>query len=139
DIAAEVRRSDPVCTGIGCDHPAATCELDHTIPYWMNRYRPDGTPLPHGETSIDNLRPRDSCCHHLKDNPDTGWTIEPHTPGQTKTTTPPAAPTSTPKTPNPTPSKTNAPAHLCSHRFYFDHRVTRLQAQRGRVTLIWGM
>ncbi|MDQ0278402.1 hypothetical protein QO003_002705 [Arthrobacter silviterrae] len=54
----------------------------------MNRYGPDGTPLPHGETSIDNLRPRDSYCHHLKDNPATGWTIEPHTPGQTKTTTP---------------------------------------------------
>jgi hypothetical protein len=88
DIAAEVRRRDPVCTGIGCDHPAASCELDHTIPYWMNRHHPDGTLLPKGETSVENLRPRDTYCHQLKDTPDTGWTVEPHGPQQTKTTTP---------------------------------------------------
>lgn len=88
DIAAEVRRRDPVCTGIGCDHLAATCELDHTVPFWMNRYGPGGTLLPKGETSVENLRPRDVFCHQLKDVPDTGWTVEPHGPGQTKTTTP---------------------------------------------------
>ncbi|NVM95075.1 DUF222 domain-containing protein [Arthrobacter wenxiniae] len=88
DIAAEVRRRDPVCTGIGCDHPAASCDLDHTIPFWRTTHAPDGTPLPPGETSVENLRPRDPYCHHLKDNPDTGWTIEPHGPRQTKTTTP---------------------------------------------------
>ncbi|MGO4385882.1 DUF222 domain-containing protein, partial [Specibacter sp. RAF43] len=49
-IAAAVRHRDPVCTGIGCDHPAASCELDHTTPFYMNRYRPDGTLEPKGQT-----------------------------------------------------------------------------------------
>ncbi|MGO4384396.1 hypothetical protein AB4Y80_09245, partial [Specibacter sp. RAF43] len=79
---------DPVCTGIGCDHPAASCELDHTTPFYMNRYRPDGTLEPKGQTSLENLRPRDRYCHQLKDNPHTGWTITPDGPGRTKTTTP---------------------------------------------------
>ncbi|NVM95002.1 DUF222 domain-containing protein [Arthrobacter sp. AETb3-4] len=88
DIAAEVRRRDPVCTGIGCDHPAASCDLDHTIPFRMTTHGPDGTPLPKGDTSVENLRPRDPYCHQLKDNPDTGWTVQPLGPGQTITTTP---------------------------------------------------
>lgn len=83
-----VRLNDPVCTGIGCDRPAASCELDHTVPFHMNRYGPDGTLLPKGETSVENLRPRDAYCHALKDRPGTGWTVEPDGSGRSKTTTP---------------------------------------------------
>ncbi|MDQ0278091.1 hypothetical protein QO003_002394 [Arthrobacter silviterrae] len=37
---------------------------------------------------MENLRPRSKYCHMLKDNPNTGWTVEPAGPGTTKTTTP---------------------------------------------------
>gem|GEM_PF-6798987 len=88
DMKRLVRAKSPTCTGIGCDRDAASCELDHTIPFHMNRYGPDGTPLPKGTTSVENLRPRSKYCHMLKDNPNTGWTVEPAGPGTTKTTTP---------------------------------------------------
>lgn len=88
DMARLVRLKNPTCTGIGCDHPANSCELDHTIPFYQDQYRPDGTLLPKGETSTENLRPRSRYCHQLKDNPHTGWTVEPAGPGITKTTTP---------------------------------------------------
>ncbi|POH58491.1 HNH endonuclease signature motif containing protein, partial [Arthrobacter glacialis] len=88
DMVRLVRLKDPVCTGIGCDTPARSCEIDHTIPFHQNRYGPDGTLLPQGETSIENLRPRSKYCHRLKDDPTTGWTVEPDGLGITKTTTP---------------------------------------------------
>ena len=88
DLAREVRLRNPVCTGIGCDRPAGSCELDHTIPFHQNRYTPHGTPLPQGETSITNLLPRSKYCHRLKDNPTTGWTVEPLNETTTQTTTP---------------------------------------------------
>ncbi|MHA7271080.1 hypothetical protein ACX80Q_15000, partial [Arthrobacter sp. HLT1-20] len=65
-----------------------SCEIDHTTPFHQNRYDPHGTLLPKGETSTENLRPRSKYCHRLKDDPSTGWTIEPHSTGITKTTTP---------------------------------------------------
>ncbi len=88
DIASEVRRRDPVCTGIGCDHPASTCELDHTVPFRRERHGPGGILLAKGDTSVENLRPRDLYCHRLKDVPDTNWSVEPDGPGRTRTTTP---------------------------------------------------
>ncbi|MCU6482753.1 13E12 repeat family protein, partial [Arthrobacter sp. A2-55] len=42
DMKRLVRAKSPTCTGIGCDRDAASCELDHTIPFHMNRYGPDG-------------------------------------------------------------------------------------------------
>ncbi|MET4004678.1 hypothetical protein ABIB48_003422 [Arthrobacter sp. UYCu511] len=87
-MAREVRFRDPVCTGIGCDRPARSCELDHTNPFNRITYSSDGSELPPGETSIENLRPRCPYCHHLKDDPHTGWTVEHVSPGVTKTTTP---------------------------------------------------
>ncbi|WP_181034290.1 DUF222 domain-containing protein [Arthrobacter sp. GMC3] len=88
DMVRLVRLLDPVCTGIGCDAPSRTCQIDHTIPFYQPRYTPDGTALPRGETSVENLRPRSTYCHRLKDHPTTGWTVEPTTNGTTKTTTP---------------------------------------------------
>jgi len=88
DIDRETRLRNPICTGIGCDRPAKDCELDHTIPFHQNRYSPDGTLLPKGDTSVENLLPRSKYCHLLKDTPTTGWTVEPDGPGKTKTTTP---------------------------------------------------
>ncbi|WP_211320783.1 DUF222 domain-containing protein [Arthrobacter livingstonensis] len=88
DMARLVRLKSPTCTGIGCERSADHCQLDHTIPFHQNRYTPDGTLLPHGETSTENLRPRSLYCHRLKDDPTTGWTVEPQHPGTTKTTTP---------------------------------------------------
>ncbi|MHA7176240.1 HNH endonuclease signature motif containing protein [Arthrobacter sp. Sr24] len=87
-MAREVRFRDPVCTGIGCDRPARSCELDHTTPYNRFTYTDDGVILPLGETSIENLRPRCPYCHHLKDDPHTGWTVENVSPGVTRTVTP---------------------------------------------------
>ncbi|ALE06049.1 hypothetical protein AL755_12165 [Arthrobacter sp. ERGS1:01] len=88
DMVRLVRLRDPVCTGIGCDHPARSCDIDHTIPFHQDRYGPDGTLLPKGETSVENLRPRSRYCHRLKDDPITGWTVEPAGPGITRTITP---------------------------------------------------
>ncbi|AIY03290.1 hypothetical protein ART_3691 [Arthrobacter sp. PAMC 25486] len=87
-MVREVRFRDPVCTGIGCDRPARSCELDHTTPFTRLARASDGTLLPPGETSIDNLRPRCPYCHHVKDDPHTGWTVENVSPGVTRTTTP---------------------------------------------------
>ncbi|MCU6482752.1 13E12 repeat family protein, partial [Arthrobacter sp. A2-55] len=42
DMKRLVRAKSPTCTGIGCDRDAASCELDHTIPFHRNRYGPDG-------------------------------------------------------------------------------------------------
>jgi len=88
DMVRLVRSRDPVCTGIGCDTPARNCQIDHTIPFHQNRYTPNGTPLPKGETSTENLRPRSTYCHRLKDEPTTGWNVEPTSPDTTTTTTP---------------------------------------------------
>lgn len=76
-MAREVRQRDQRCTGIGCDRPAESCELDHTRPY--NKLIPDGHGgyLPPGETSLENLRPRCPACHHLKDHPNTIKTTTP--------------------------------------------------------------
>ena len=87
-MAREVRFRDPVCPGIGCDRPARSCELDHTRPYHKFTYTDDGVILPLGETSIENLRPRCPYCHHVKDDPHTGWTVESVSPGVTRTVTP---------------------------------------------------
>lgn len=87
-MARVVRLKDPVCTGIGCDRPARSCELDHTRPYNRNSYAADGALLPRGETSIDNLRPRCAYCHHVKDDLNTGWTVQAVSPGVTRTTSP---------------------------------------------------
>jgi hypothetical protein len=88
EMARLVRLREPACTGIGCDVPASKCELDHTVPFYMNRYGPGGKLLPKGETSVANLMPRSLYCHLLKDDPTTGWSVEPDGPGVTKTTTP---------------------------------------------------
>lgn len=87
-MAYEARLRDPVCTGIGCDRPARSCELDHTTPFNRYSYSSAGTLLPLGETSLENLRPRCSYCHHVKDDPHTGWTVENISPGLTRTITP---------------------------------------------------
>nr|WP_306300006.1 HNH endonuclease signature motif containing protein [Arthrobacter sp. BF1] len=87
-MAREVRLRDPVCTGIGCDRPARSCELDHTAPYSRFVYSSDGVVRPLGETSLENLRPRCPYCHHVKDDPHTGWTVENVGPGVTRTVTP---------------------------------------------------
>ena len=88
DMARLVRLREPVCTGIGCDVPASQCELDHTVPFHLTRYSPDGRPLPKGETSVANFLPRSLFCHLLKDDPSTGWSVEPEGPGVTRATTP---------------------------------------------------
>jgi len=88
DMVRMVLLRDPICTGIGCDHPARSCDIDHTVPFQQDRYGPDGALLPKGETSVENLRPRSRYCHRLKDDPATGWTVDPAGPGITKTTTP---------------------------------------------------
>ena len=87
-MAREVRFRDPFCTGIGCDRPAGSCDLDHTTPYNRFTYTADGAIMPLGETSIENLRPRCPYCHHVKDDPHTGWTVENVSPGVTRTVTP---------------------------------------------------
>ncbi len=87
-MAREVRLKDPVCTGIGCDRPAGSCELDHTTPYNRFSYSADGVLLPLGETSVENLRPRCPYCHHAKDDSNTGWTVENVAPGVIRTITP---------------------------------------------------
>ncbi|WP_434613670.1 DUF222 domain-containing protein [Arthrobacter sp. A5] len=83
--AADLRRwiinRDKTCRGIGCDKPARSCEIDHTIPYHRQTYAPDGTPLPLGETSDTNLGAFCAFDHHLKDDPGTGWTVSQPTPG----------------------------------------------------------
>ncbi|ALE05858.1 hypothetical protein AL755_10880 [Arthrobacter sp. ERGS1:01] len=88
DMARLVRLREPACTGIGCDVPASRCELDHIVPFHLTSYSPDGWPLPRGETSVANLLPRSLYCHQLKDDPSTGWRVEPEGPGVTRTTTP---------------------------------------------------
>ena len=87
-MAREVRFRDPACTGIGCDRPARSCELEHTTPFTRLARGSDGTLLPPGQTSLENLRPRCPCCHHVKDDPNTRWTVENVSPGVTRTTTP---------------------------------------------------
>ncbi|ALE92186.1 hypothetical protein AOC05_07275 [Arthrobacter alpinus] len=88
DMVRLVRLRDPVCTGIGCDTPARNCQIDHTIPFHQTRYTLNGTALPKGHTSTENLCPRSIYCHRLKDEPTTGWNVEPAENGATKTTTP---------------------------------------------------
>ncbi|MDQ6753234.1 MAG: hypothetical protein M3017_07480, partial [Actinomycetota bacterium] len=56
--------------------------------FHRRRHTSDGTPLPPGETSHDNLGALCQYCHHLKDDPDTGWTITQPSPGTFLATTP---------------------------------------------------
>ena len=88
DLRDWVIRRDQVCRGIGCDKPARSCEIDHTRPFHRQTYNPDGTPLPPGETSHDNLGALSTYWHHLKDDPDTGWTLTQPSPGTFKYTSP---------------------------------------------------
>jgi hypothetical protein len=88
DLRDWVINRDQVCRGIGCNRPARDCDLDHTIPFHRRRHTPDGTPLPRGETSHDNLGALCERCHHLKDDPDTGWTATQPNPGTFHFTTP---------------------------------------------------
>jgi hypothetical protein len=72
---------DQRCRGIGCRKPARSCDIDHTIPYYRRTYAPDGTPLPLGETSHDNLGAFSTYWHHVKDDPESGWTVTQPSPG----------------------------------------------------------
>ncbi|WP_267544541.1 DUF222 domain-containing protein [Arthrobacter sp. H14-L1] len=101
DLKRWIIHRDQTCTGIGCDKPARTCDIDHTVPYHRQTYTPDGTPLPLGKTADTNLGARCDYDHHLKDNPGTGWTVTQPTPG-TFTHTSPTGRTYT-KNPQPPP------------------------------------
>ncbi len=79
---------DQDCRGIGCRKPARSCEIDHTIPYFRRTYAPDGTPQPLGETSHDNLGAFSTYWHHVKDDPESGWTVTQPSPGTFLFTTP---------------------------------------------------
>ncbi|MBW0127676.1 HNH endonuclease signature motif containing protein [Pseudonocardia oceani] len=62
-LADHIRARDITCRAPGCRQPAATCELDHVIPW-----NPDGT------TGEDNLVTLCPAHHDLKEHP--GWQTE---------------------------------------------------------------
>ncbi len=61
-LARLVRAREPVCRMPGCRRSAATCDLDHTIPW------------PGGETMVSNLGPLCRRHHQLKTHG--GWRLE---------------------------------------------------------------
>ncbi|MGH3909789.1 MAG: DUF222 domain-containing protein [Pseudonocardiaceae bacterium] len=74
-LADFVRARDVYCRNPICGQPAATADLDHTIPW------------PEGPTSEDNLHAR--CRHdHLIKTFGAGWHVEQHSDGRVSWTTP---------------------------------------------------
>ncbi len=69
-----VRARTDVCDAPGCRNPAASADLDHTVPW------------PDGPTSQSNLAPRCRTHHRAKQAPD--WTVEQIAPGVTRWTLP---------------------------------------------------
>ena len=61
-LARLVRAREVVCRMPGCQRPAGTCDLDHTVPW------------PHGETMASNLGPLCRRHHQLKTH--CGWRLE---------------------------------------------------------------
>jgi hypothetical protein len=61
-LARLVRAREVVCRMPGCQRPAGTCDLDHTVPW------------PHGETVASNLGPLCRRHHQLKTH--CGWRLE---------------------------------------------------------------
>ena len=74
-LADFVRGRDVTCRAPGCGRPAATCELDHVVPW-----DPDGT------TSEDNLATLCPAHHDLKEQP--GWQVVLHDDRQLEWITP---------------------------------------------------
>jgi len=70
-----IRARTVTCSGPGCRHPAARCDLDHTIPHDK-----------HGLTCQCNLAPLCRFCHRLKQA--RGWTLKQASPGVMTWTTP---------------------------------------------------
>ena len=69
-----VRARTATCDAPGCGNPAASADLDHTVPW------------PEGPTSQANLAPRCRRHHRAKQGPD--WTVEQLAPGVTRWTLP---------------------------------------------------
>jgi len=69
-----VRARTATCDAPGCHNPAATADLDHTVPW------------PDGPTSQSNLAPRCRTHHRAKQAPD--WTVEQAAPGVARWTLP---------------------------------------------------
>jgi hypothetical protein len=58
----------PTCVGVGCNRPAESCEVDHTVDYAKG-----------GATAEANTGP--ACKHHNLSKVNGGWTLEQPTPG----------------------------------------------------------
>jgi hypothetical protein len=69
-----VQARTATCDAPGCQNPAASADLDHTVPW------------PDGPTSQANLAPRCRTHHRAKQAPD--WTVEQLAPGVTRWTLP---------------------------------------------------
>jgi hypothetical protein len=69
-----VRARTATCDAPGCQNPAVSTDLDHTVPW------------PDGPTSQSNLAPRCRTHHQAKQAPD--WTVEQLAPGVTRWTLP---------------------------------------------------
>jgi hypothetical protein len=69
-----VRARTATCDAPGCSNPAASADLDHSVPW------------PDGPTSQSNLAPRCRTHHRAKQGPD--WTVEQLAPGVTRWTMP---------------------------------------------------
>jgi Domain of unknown function (DUF222) len=69
-----VRAITATCDAPGCHSPAASADLDHTVPW------------PNGPTSQGNLAPRCRTHHRAKQAPD--WTVQQIAPGVTRWTLP---------------------------------------------------
>ncbi|MBW4094248.1 MAG: DUF222 domain-containing protein [Acidobacteria bacterium] len=76
-----VRNRDQTCRGIGCDKPARSCEIDHTVPFHRKTYEANGTARPPGDTHAHNLGSLCHGCHHIKDDLNSGWTTTQPSPG----------------------------------------------------------
>ena len=72
-LARLVRTRDAHCTGIGCDRPAAACDLDHRDPW------------PLGPTSAGNLASVSRRCHQAKTR---SWRLHRHPDGSSTWTSP---------------------------------------------------
>jgi hypothetical protein len=68
DLIDHVIARDRTCRGIGCDRPARSCQIDHTIPY------------PDGPTAESNTGPFCDRQHLFKTHG--GWQVSQPTPGQ---------------------------------------------------------
>ena len=69
-----VRARSATCDAPGCQNPATSVDLDHTVAW------------PHGPTNQSNLAPRCRTHHRAKQAPD--WTVEQLAPGVTRWTMP---------------------------------------------------